>query len=250
MQSLVDMHENMNALEKIFNSIDIAKSVGNAYKILSQVVGESVLGSKDSFTKDEIKGFPQGYEVDTRTFKVSNIYSTNAEFMGAARAYNNKTSGSKMLSGLFFNFSNPSANSADIFATSSVFGWANGDKYTNADGSITKSGLLISIMRENYFTIEGDTTQFGKYSGYDKNLSEAQRQQLAPNGIFRSDVLSKMQVDEASFAPSFWGADDEFSYKDPMQMILEEIIKMQKELAQKALKKRLDTTQQKVDIKA
>ena len=84
MQSLVDMHENMNALEKIFNSIDIAKSVGNAYKILSQVVGESVLGSKDSFTKDEIKGFPQGYEVDTRTFKVSNIYSTNAEFMGAA----------------------------------------------------------------------------------------------------------------------------------------------------------------------
>ena len=248
MQSLVKV--TTSGLSRSFDSIDIAKSVGNAYKILSQVVGESVLSSKDSFTKDEIKGFPQGYEVDTRTFKVSNIYNTNAEFMGAARAYNNKTSGSKMLSGLFFNFSNPSANSADIFATSSVFGWANGDKYTNADGSITKSGLLISIMRENYFTIEGDTTQFGKYSGYDKNLSEAQRQQLAPNGIFRSDVLSKMQVDEASFAPSFWGADDEFSYKDPTQMILEEIIKMQKELAQKALKKRLDTAQQKVDIKA
>ena len=48
------------------------------------------------------------------------------------------------------------------------------------------------------------------------------------------------------------GNDDEWlkNYKSPLMQMLEEILKLQKELAKKALKKRLDTAQQKVDIKA
>lgn len=54
------------------------------------------------------------------------------------------------------------------------------------------------------------------------------------------------------------GNDDEWlkNYKSPLMQMLEEILKLQKELAKKALKKRLDTATQanaqnsKVDIKA
>lgn len=43
-----------------FKEIDIAKSVGNAYKILTQVVDKDVLNSKYSFSPDYITKFPQG----------------------------------------------------------------------------------------------------------------------------------------------------------------------------------------------
>ena len=49
---------------KNFKSIDIAKTVGNAYRLLAQVVGEDTLKSKESFSVDDIRNFPQGFSYD------------------------------------------------------------------------------------------------------------------------------------------------------------------------------------------
>ena len=67
MESFAKMKTNENNFLRIFRSVDIAKSVGNAYKILSQVVGEDILNSKSSFSKDEIAQFPQGYEYNMQS---------------------------------------------------------------------------------------------------------------------------------------------------------------------------------------
>ena len=70
LKSLVNVNTNSGILKADFKNIDIAKTVGNAYKILSQVVGEDVLNSKESFNKEDLAKFPQGYEYDNKTLKV------------------------------------------------------------------------------------------------------------------------------------------------------------------------------------
>ena len=246
MQSLVKVAT--SGLSRSFDSIDIAKSVGNAYKILSQVVGESVLSSKDSFTKDEIAQFPQGYEFNVQTLQVSKIYDTKDKLNNAIQGYDYDRGhkNRESISGLF-RYSPNSAPATNIFdnlsgGQESGVHWATtASKYTNADGSISKGGLLIGVLNANLYIKDGETTDWGKFQGFDKSLDYQGMIQAKGNGLF---FFNGLTIDEASFAPSFWGADDEFSYKDPTQMILEEIIKMQKELAQKALKKRLDTATQ------
>lgn len=58
LKSLVNVNTNSGILKADFKNIDIAKTVGNAYKILSQVVGEDVLNSKESFSKEDLAKFP------------------------------------------------------------------------------------------------------------------------------------------------------------------------------------------------
>lgn len=91
-------------------------------------------------------------------------------------------------------------------------------KYTNADGSISKDGLLIGVLNANLYIKDGETTDWGKFQGFDKSLDYQGMMQAKGNGLF---FFNGLTIDEASFAPSFWGADDEFNYKDPTQMILE-----------------------------
>ena len=90
MESFAKMKTNENNLLRIFRSIDIAKSVGNAYKILSQVVGEDILNSKSSFSKDDIAKFPQGYEFNEQTLKVSKVYNTLNEINDAVQRFDYK----------------------------------------------------------------------------------------------------------------------------------------------------------------
>ncbi|WP_427846079.1 Cj0814 family flagellar-dependent secreted protein [Campylobacter troglodytis] len=85
MQSLVNA--NTSGFTRTFNSVDIAKSVGNAYKIPSQVVGYNVLNSNYSFTKDEISQFSQGYEFNYQSLKVNKIYNTKSKLITAIEGF-------------------------------------------------------------------------------------------------------------------------------------------------------------------
>ena len=85
MQSLVN--SNTSGFTRTFNSVDIAKSVGNAYKIPSQVVGYNVLNSNYSFTKDEILQFSQGYEFNYQSLKVNKIYNTKSKLSTAIEGF-------------------------------------------------------------------------------------------------------------------------------------------------------------------
>ena len=83
LESLVRIETQPDYMQRAFDSIDILKTVNNAYKILSQVVGEDTLNSKDSFSLDEIRNFPQGFSYNRQSMQVTTKSIT--PFMNLAR---------------------------------------------------------------------------------------------------------------------------------------------------------------------
>ena len=186
LESLVRIETQSDYMKRTFDSIDILKTVNNAYKILSQVVGEDTLNSKDSFSLDEIRNFPQGFSYNRQSMQVTKIHNSIHEFGSAAADFNGKESNKQMISTLFFNPSfkggdgrQPLKPTTDIFNNnnggkesvgSGVFMDPHGEKYTNKDGSITKGGLIAAVINNNLDVKEGETTVFGKKQGFDKSV--------------------------------------------------------------------------------
>ena len=186
LESLVRIETQSDYMQRTFDSIDILKTVNNAYKILSQVVGEDTLNSKESFSLDEIRNFPQGFEYNRQSMQVTKIHNSIHEFGSAAADFNGKESNKQMISTLFFNPSfdggdgrQPLKPTTDIFNNnnggkesvgSGVFMDPHGEKYTNKDGSITKGGLIAAVINNNLDVREGETTAQGKREGYDKSI--------------------------------------------------------------------------------
>ena len=186
LESLVRIETQPDYMQRAFDSIDILKTVNNAYKILSQVVGEDTLNSKDSFSLDEIRNFPQGFSYNRQSMQVTKIHNSIYDFDAAASSFNYKESNKQMISTLFFNPSfnggdgrQPLKPTTDIFNNnnggkesvgSGVFMDPHGEKYTNKDGSITKGGLIAAVINNNLDVREGETTARGKREGYDKSI--------------------------------------------------------------------------------
>ena len=186
LESLVRIETQSDYMQRAFDSIDILKTVNNAYKILSQVVGEDTLNSKDSFSLDEIRNFPQGFEYNRQSMQVTKIHNSIHEFGSAAADFNGKDSSKSMISTLFFNPSFDGGDgrqalkpTTDIFNNNNggkentvigVFMDPHGEKYTNKDGSITKGGLIAAVINNNLDVKEGETTVQGKREGYDKSI--------------------------------------------------------------------------------
>ena len=186
LESLVRIETQPDYMQRAFDSIDILKTVNNAYKILSQVVGEDTLNSKDSFSLDEIRNFPQGFSYNRQSMQVTKIHNSIHEFGSAAADFNGKESNKQMISTLFFNPSfdggdgrQPLKPTTDIFNNNNggkentvigIFMDPHGEKYTNKDGSITKGGLIAAVINNNLDVREGETTARGKREGYDKSV--------------------------------------------------------------------------------
>ena len=186
LKSLVNVNDKAGVFYKMFSKIDIAKTVGNAYKILSQVAGDELLNSKESFTKEDLAKFPQGYEYEKSSLKVTKVNKNIYDYASARSAFDDK-SGKTYMETLFFNSSyhaftttpqyKPSTNIFDNnnggkeSENVSVFINPHGERYTNPDGSITKGGLIAAVINSNLDVREGETTVWGKMQGYDKSIS-------------------------------------------------------------------------------
>ena len=215
LESLVRIETQSDYMQRAFDSIDILKTVNNAYKVLSQVVGEDTLNSKDSFSLDEIRNFPQGFSYNRQSMQVTKIHNSIHEFGSAAADFNGKESNKQMISTLFFNPSfdggdgrQPLKPTTDIFNNnnggkesvgSGVFMDPHGEKYTNKDGSITKGGLIAAVINNNLDVREGETTARGKREGYDKSVDSKEF-----NRAFELfDLMGEMK-----FGPGFINATD------------------------------------------
>ena len=215
LESLVNVAEGTSFFSRTFKSIDIAKTAGNAYKILCQVVGEDTLNSKDSFSIDEIRNFPQGFSYNRQSMQVTKIHNSIYDFDAAASSFNYKESNKQMISTLFFNPSfdggdgmQPLKPTTDIFNNNNggkentvigVFMDPHGEKYTNKDGSITKGGLIAAVINNNLDVREGETTARGKREGYDKSVDSKE--------FNRAFELFEL-MGEMKFGPGFINATD------------------------------------------
>ena len=215
LESLVRSNDIIDPDIKNFKSIDIAKTVGNAYRLLAQVVGEDTLSSKDSFSAEDIRNFPQGFEYNRQSMQVTKINNSIHEFGSAAADFNGKESNKQMISTLFFNPSfkggdgrQPLKPTTDIFNNNNggkentvigIFMDPHGEKYTNKDGSITKGGLIAAVINNNLDVREGETTAQGKREGYDKSIDSKEF-----NRAFELfDLMGEMK-----FGPGFINATD------------------------------------------
>ena len=215
LESLVRIETQPDYMQRVFDSIDILTTVNNAYKILSQVVGEDILNSKESFSIDEIRNFPQGFSYNRQSMQVTKIYNSIYDFDAAASSFNYKESNKQMISTLFFNPSfdggdgmQPLKPTTDIFNNnnggkesvgSGVFMDPHGEKYTNKDGSITKGGLIAAVINNNLDVREGETTARGKREGYDESVDSKEF-----NRAFELFDL----MGEIKFGPGFINATD------------------------------------------
>lgn len=195
MQSLVKVSTSSNVFYPAsYSSIDIAKSVGNAYKIVSQLLEKSPeLAFKESFSKEDLANyFPQTYIVNNNN-EVTDVFDYEqtqyAKDNNLFELKNSYLASSFSLGGNLNKAFNP-----DILHSNGVNGEENlfvktfdttADKYTNSDGSITKGGLLIGFLSNNQMLnsnetlIVGKTTIFGKARGLDNSLSQIEIQNLS-----------------------------------------------------------------------
>ncbi len=152
----------INSNSKFFTNIDIAKSIGNAYKVFSQLINEP----SGNFTTEDLSKIPLGFSYDKKSFQIENIFQTQKEFESALNANNDLQiyQNSKQLALSF-----PSSH-IDIK-----------EIHKNDNGSINKGGVLMAFfanMSGQEPLIEGETTIAGKLNGYDKNMSQSQIENL------------------------------------------------------------------------
>ena len=137
-----------NGILESYANIDIAKTIGNAYKIVSQLVEKTPeLKGKSSFSKEDLaKYFPQNYLTDKNTLEVKQTFSYEEMKDIIAKGGLKNINENENLSPSFFNFDNTDEKSEllpfnpDILhsAKNTALSWnTNADKYTNNDGSIT-----------------------------------------------------------------------------------------------------------------
>ena len=171
---------------KIFSDIDVAKTIGNAYKVLSQLVDEETL-QKESFSKDELVNLPQGYEYNRSTLEVSKIHQDIFEKVNADLSFDYQNKNNQMFSSTFYNpvdwsdRYNPKIEPAtDIFNSANggkentemgLFWDTTAEKYTNSDGTISMGGVLVAMVNSNSYLKEGRATYMGQRQGYDKYVN-------------------------------------------------------------------------------
>ncbi|HFU2807642.1 TPA: Cj0814 family flagellar-dependent secreted protein, partial [Campylobacter coli] len=180
-ENFVNYITNLNF--KSFTNIDIAKSLGNAYKVFSQLIDEP----SGNFTTEDLSKIPLGFSYDKKSFQVENIFQTQKEFESALSANNDLQiyQNSKQLALSFPSWNENSPNdytkkNSDIFAPSSHID-IGASFYKNDNGAISKGGVLMAFfagMSGQNPLIEGETTIAGKLNGYDKNISQSQVEDL------------------------------------------------------------------------
>ena len=159
-------------LLSFYKELDFAKSIGNAYKVFSQLMQD-----KTSFSNEDLKNFTYAYSVD----KNLNIIKTYSKDEYISLVDKNSTDG------VYLSFSTVEMNPLKFndINEDSIFNklMAKLDKnvYKDKEGNISKGGLLTAFMNSNSFYLyaEGKSNIQGKFFGYDENISKKEIKDFA-----------------------------------------------------------------------
>ena len=129
--------------DSLFTGMDIAKTLGNTYKLFSQLIPDDT-----DFTKDKLENIPKWFQYDNQSFEIIKIYENKDALMNIQKTKNDfKTEVS-----LEFNF--------------------------KANQKLDKGETLLAFLKGldgdlywRYGVIVGDTTILGKLGGLDRNMS-------------------------------------------------------------------------------
>ncbi|WP_212741623.1 Cj0814 family flagellar-dependent secreted protein, partial [Campylobacter estrildidarum] len=172
---------------KAFTSLDIAKSIGRAYKVFSQLIDEP----KGNFTTEDINKIPQWFQWDSKTLQVTKIYTKDEYYKAASSnptGFVDAADKSLYENSLKNTISFPDWDSFGdgyIDKKSDIFKLSTGvdigkNIYTNIDGSISKGGVLMAFLASNNSSqfLRGETTVAGKLAGLDDDFGADKIQEL------------------------------------------------------------------------
>lgn len=171
MQSFVKWETGDRYFYATHTSIDIAKTIGNAYKVLSQIMPTT---SNASLSEEELTNIPYAFVLDKNLNVAKTFTKDEYEKIDLTQDRINLT---------FNTFSNTGFNKISI---DNIFSHSNGDvrlnknAYINKDGSVDKGGVLMALLNSQLYgatslLLEGDTRLFGKITT-DKNISNDERE--------------------------------------------------------------------------
>ncbi|HGQ6589710.1 TPA: Cj0814 family flagellar-dependent secreted protein [Campylobacter coli] len=171
MQSFVEWETGDRYFYATHTSIDIAKTIGNAYKVLSQIMPTT---SNASLSEEELTNIPYAFVLDKNLNVTKTFTKDEYEKIDLTQDRINLT---------FNTFSN---TGFDKISIDNIFSHSNGDvrlnknAYINKDGSVDKSGVLMALLNSQLYgatslLLEGDTRLFGKITT-DKNISNDERE--------------------------------------------------------------------------
>ncbi|EAI8943451.1 hypothetical protein CY794_01805 [Campylobacter coli] len=174
-ESFVNFQENDNYLFSFFHKVDIAKTIGNSYKILSQIIPKT---SNAYLSPEELKNIPYAINIDENS-KVTKTY-TYEEF----KEYKNKEINSKNYPGLTFNtttgliginYEYLPIDTNNIFNSDNSKAQIDKTPYIDNNDNVSKGGVLMAFLNQfGTSKIEGDTKLIGKLIGYDNNIDNSQ----------------------------------------------------------------------------
>lgn len=200
---------------KSYESIDIAKTIGNAYKIFSQILNSNeFLSGKDNFNEDDLKHIPSHFILNsqgklTKTFSYEEALQRVEEKVG----FKDDLSATDMIYPTFYEALDDEILPIDksLLSTNNWL-WHKDegidfDKYINDDGSVSKAGLLMSFLARNYAyndLVVGETTIYGKIRGLDKNVNPDELQKLSNKILglegfpFDAEIMNKTSLKDFS----------------------------------------------------
>ena len=157
-ENLVNSYKNKD----IFTSIDIAKSMQNAYKVFSALK----LGNKDFMSNEDLKSIAIGYELNIKSLAVVKTYDNYDEFNSKIMNSNANLLG-HLPTSLNFTFSRfETKQNLDI---NQLLQGLSKEAYLK-DDKLSKSGLFVSFFKNSpHRTIlEGEATVLGMSAGFGK----------------------------------------------------------------------------------
>ena len=155
-ENLVNSYKNKD----IFTSIDIAKSMQNAYKVFSALK----LGDKDFISNEDLKSLAIGYELDIKNLTVIKTYEEYDEFNSKIMSSNANLLG-HLPTSLNFTFSRfEGKKNLDI---NELLKGLSKKAYLK-DDKLSKSGLFVSFFKNSPHRaiLEGEATVLGMSAGF------------------------------------------------------------------------------------
>ncbi|WP_337198370.1 Cj0814 family flagellar-dependent secreted protein [Campylobacter molothri] len=200
MESFVNFQENDNFIFSTHYKIDIAKTIGNAYKAFSQLIPQT---SNSSFSQEELKNLPYGFSMD-KNYNITKIY-TKDEYEKIDFSQDTIYASFNTWNGSYFE----DINTDNIFSNNGDTR-LNKNAYINEDGSIDKGGVLMGFLNSQLYGattnfLEGDTKLLGKIL-VDKNVSEAERNDFQ-NFMNKNKIQSAFYKDSSN--PDEWNPFEE-----------------------------------------
>ena len=132
----------------LFVSIDIAKSMQNAYKVFSSLIDDKTL---NHFTKDDIVNLPLAFTYDKTTFNINKLHYNKNEYDEALGLETNLKI-----------YQNPTHTSL-LFSSSKL--------NLNDNDALAKAEVFVAFLKDKSFLMQGQTTILGKLIGLDKSMS-------------------------------------------------------------------------------